>query len=446
MKPIKLTIQANAYDCYVYGGYVFFIMRDGRIMYGSYPKIISILQHKYSEFSGFIKIAFLRNDHYHSNAAKAFLQIPSVKDCLVRDWDRLSQHFDFRLEFEEIEDDLDTLCTLPSTPLDTKIYGMRLFVGCVDGMYEVQLRPDRYRLNPLKIERCFDGKVIHLNAKYGEVVLSLGMDGMVAESIDIDGDDATIIHDNNVIAEKSNKTAWADSDIMNYKTPSEFSYFHNVTMERKRTGQKKYWEKIETRQIIDFGKKQFPMDELISKSGLKKEDILSSFNSQEKSFIQLKNGSIVAYNFKDEKDENKEFLSPYLSSKGIKISKTENVKSLGRMITGTTVPKGCAVEFFDKVVLFQNSNMQVIEDEEVMKVRSFMNTYRYQDILSVTKMDSITLHALDTLDISREIKTYRRQKQNLDLEDFDKEMDPEILSLIKGEDTEPSDNDSDLPW
>ena len=24
MKPIRLTIQMNAYDCYIYGGYVFF--------------------------------------------------------------------------------------------------------------------------------------------------------------------------------------------------------------------------------------------------------------------------------------------------------------------------------------------------------------------------------------------------------------------------------------
>ena len=104
MKPISFTIGMNAYDCYLYGGYVFFIMRDGRILYGSYPQIISRLEHKYDMFSGLIKIAFLRNDYYHSNVAKTFLRIPALKECIYKEWDRLSLQEGLFLDFEEIED------------------------------------------------------------------------------------------------------------------------------------------------------------------------------------------------------------------------------------------------------------------------------------------------------------------------------------------------------
>jgi hypothetical protein len=442
MKPISFTIGMNAYDCYLYGGYVFFIMRDGRILYGSYPQIISRLEHKYDMFSGLIKIAFLRNDYYHSNVAKTFLRIPALKECIYKEWDRLSLQEGLFLDFEEIEDILATLCTLPSIPLDTKVYGMRLFVGCTDGMYEVRLCSDGRYLNPKKIERCFDGKVIHLNAKYGEIVLSLGLDGLVAESIDIEGDEITKVSDKKVFAQRSHRTSWANSDIMNYSTPSEFSYFRNATMERSRSGQNKFWEKYETRQIVEFATHEYPMEEMISNSGLKKEDISACFNSQDKSFIQLKDGSIVSYKFK-EKEENNE-ANPKLSTKSISLATADSTKEFGRMLSGTTVPKGCVIEFFDKVVLIQNSMMQIVENQEVMKVRSFMNAYRFQDLLSITKQDSITLHALDTLDVSKDLRTSYRTASSIPIDLLDNI--PEVLNMpYKGNYDIDDSDDSDLP-
>lgn len=407
MKPLKLTIQIDAYDCCIYGGYVFFIMQDGKILYGSYPHIISCIARKYQEFSGLIKIAFLRNDYYHSNVAKTFMNIPNIKECIYREWDLISSKQEFLLEFDEISEILSTLCILPSIPLDTKIYGMRLFVGCTDGMYEVRLCPDSNSLNPKKIEKCFDGKVINLNAKYGKIVMSLGHDGIASESIDVEGDEITKVNDKNVLVQQhSNRTFWADADIMNYSTPSEFSYFKNTVEERKRAGQKKFWEKYETKQIVNFATREYSMDEMIAKSRLKKEDISASFNSKEKCFIQLKDGSIVSYNFKEEEDRNEVY--PIFSTKRISLVPAENTKGFGRILSGTIIPKGCAVEYFDKVVLLQNSTMQVIENNEVMKVRSFMNSYRFQDLLSVTKQNSITLHALDTLNISKDIRQNNR--------------------------------------
>lgn len=447
MKPIKLTLQMEAYDCYIYGGYMFFIMQDGRILYGSYPRIISRLEHKYQDFSGLIKIAFLRNDYYHSNAAKAFLQISSLKECIYKEWERFILQDELLLEYEEIEDSLSTLCTLPSTPLDTKIYGMRLFVGCTDGMYEVRLCPSGHNLNPQKMERCFDGKVIHLNAKYGEIVLSLGFDGLVAESIDIEGDEVTKVRDNNVYAQRSHRTAWASTDIMNYSTPTEFAYLQNEIAERSRTGQKKYWEKYETKQIVKFASNEYPMDGLIGRSGIKKEDILACFNSQDRSFFQLKDGSIVSYKIREDEDEEGNDSTPSFSTKKFCLASGLNTKGFGRMLSGTTVPKGCVVEFFDKVVLIQNSVMQVIEDQEVMKVRSFMNAYRFQDLLSVTKQFSVTIHALDTLDISRDMKPRipLSQSSEQDYPDIDPDILAQMAEVSSSQNTKGED-DCELPW
>jgi hypothetical protein len=184
------------------------------------------------------------------------------------------------------------------------------------------------------------------------------------------------------------------------------------------------------------------MEEMISNSGLKKEDISACFNSQDKSFIQLKDGSIVSYKFK-EKEENNE-ANPKLSTKSISLATADSTKEFGRMLSGTTVPKGCVIEFFDKVVLIQYSMMQIVENQEVMKVRSFMNAYRFQDLLSITKQDSITLHALDTLDVSKDLRTSYRTASSIPIDLLDNI--PEVLNMpYKGNYDIDDSDDSDLP-
>lgn len=442
MKPIKLSIKAEAYDCYIYGSYIFFLMRDGRVLYCSYPKLMSILQHKYREYSGLIKIAFLRNDYYNSKAAEAFMEIPNMKDVLKSEWRRLSEQEDMVLEFDEIEDELELICKLPSTPLDMKIYGMRMFIGCMTGMYEIRLRPSKYDLNPAERETCFDGKVMHLNAKYGEIVLSLGFDGLASASIDVDGDKITKVKDKGIVDGQSSKTCWADTDIVNYSTPNNFSYYQNTTEERSRAGQKKFWQKLETKKIVKFGENVYSMEELISGTSIDRRDILASFNSSEKSILQLRNGSIISYKIKEELRHNNS-MRPQLSSRRVNIVAGEEIKGYGRLLSGTIVPKGLVLEFFDKVALLQNSMVSVIEEEEVMKVRSFMNTYRFQDLLSITKMDAITLHALDTLDMLQERQSYRKSAAPaIPADVFDTLGDVSIASSkVKGDD-----ENGELPW
>lgn len=69
------------------------------------------------------------------------------------------------------------------------------------------------------------------------------------------------------------------------------------------------------------------------------------------------------------------------------------------------------MEFFDKVLLLKDGRSYVIEEEPTIRTRSFMNSIRYQDILSVTKEERVTLHAMDTLNVSRNAITGKKQSE-----------------------------------
>ena len=397
MKTIKLNFDIKGLDCYLYGGNIYFVMQNGSIVYAPYPKIISRLARKYSEEDfHFLKIAFLRNEFYYSQQAKTYLKIPGMKEVLEWNWNRLAEN-EFTLNYEDIEDLLQPLCEWKSIPLDVRIYGMKMFVGCRDGLYEINIDNASSKR---KLERCFDGKVTCVNAKYGELVVSADTEGLFAASIDIDNGSRTRIDDKRAIESRSLRTIWADTDLFNYFGREEFSYLSNEyqTIPAKKD---RFWEHRETKKITRFAANKQSMDSVIENSGLKREDIGYCFNNSSNAYVFLKNGTL-------------------------------------KVISAFSIPKGSVMEFFDKVLLLKDHHSYIIEEEPTIRTRSFMSSNRYQDLLSVTKEETITLHALDTLNVARnEIKGKIQNSATL----ADVFNDIGLNMPVVG-----GDNDSELPF
>ncbi len=434
MRTIKLNFDIKALDCYLYGGNIYFIMQNGSIMYAPYPKIISRLARDYGEedFS-FLKLAFLRNEFYYSQQSRTFLNIPGMKEVLRWNWEKLSEK-EFYLTYDDIDDILEPLCEWESIPLDMRIYGMRMYIGCRDGLYEIIVDGDKGRQKP---QRCFDSKVTCVNAKYGELVVSADTEGLFATSIDLENGAKTRINEKKAIENRSLRTIWADTNLFNYYGKEEFSYLSNEyeTVPAKKD---RFWEHQETKRITRFAASKQPMESVMEKSGLKKEEIGYCFNSSNNAYVFLKNGKFKVFTLKDKKynqiDGWGEIELPKYSRKGVK----DDLIDYGRVISAFSIPKGSVMEFFDKVLLLKDGQSYIIEEEPTIRTRSFMSSIRYQDILSVTKEEKVTLHALDTLNVERkEIKG--KKQSNAPLAD--------IFNAI-GLDfpVDNQDNDNDIPF
>lgn len=442
MKTIQLKISVKALDCYIYGGYIFFVMQDGRIVYGSYERLVNRAIKKLENANNLLKVAFLRNENYYSKQVKQFLKIPGVKEVIYSNWNDLTNE-ELRLEWAELEDIMTTVCEYESFPIDFKIYGMRMFVGCRNGLYEVNLRPDGHKLNPAKIERCFDtAKIIYLNPKFGELVASADSDGLIAKAIDMEGDRPTFIKDKDVIRQRSLRTGWSEIDIFNYSDTADFSFYANEYEDIK-VDNGRYWEKADSKRISGFGIRTYSMDCILERSRIKKEEILFCFNGSTNAFIHLKNGKLVTVALKGSRQgEVGEFSLSQYAKKAVNDGALDN---FGRIISGFTIPKGCVIEYFDKVVLLRDSHAQVIEDGTVIKVRNFMTSNRYQDVISVTKEDEVTLHAIDTLDLDRNLSKNYSQRHIAEPADLFEGMDAIPYTFIgKFEGT--IEDDGELPW
>lgn len=75
-------------------------------------------------------------------------------------------------------------------------------------------------------------------------------------------------------------------------------------------------------------------------------------------------------------------------------------------ISASVVPGGCVLEFFDSVVIVQGGEVLDLEQESVYGVRTYMNSLRYRNLISITKKNSLTVHSVDPFG------TYNYDRQN----------------------------------
>ena len=133
----------------------------------------------------------------------------------------------------------------------------------------------------------------------------------------------------------------------------------------------------------------------------------------------MKSGKLRIYSLKDKQYAEKEGWDEIELSKQSRKGVEDDLIDYGRVISAFSIPKGNVMEFFDKVLLLKDGRSYVIEEEPTIRTRSFMNSIRYQDILSVTKEERVTLHAMDTLNVSRNAITGRKQSESSLADVFD---------------------------
>lgn len=398
MNTIKFTIEAKAYDSYIYAGNMYIILTEGHVLYGSYARIIDKLKEKYPHYSSLIELAFRHNEYISSRAGKVLLSIGEVKTEIRRLWSKASKDIELSLTLNDLVDILHVFTEWTSIPLDVKMYAMRMYLGCRKGLFEVPLNPDGKHINPGAIDKRFDAKVTCVTSKCGSVLVSADSDGLFSGDLPInDFTEKLVIEEDRVLAPKSLRTGWFKYDVLNYSKQSDFVYLQNETsaLEKGQFHRSFDGEHQESKRIVAFGQQQIPMPQLLSRNGVNAEDIVLCFNSSTSGFFLLKDGRFLNVNLLSNGDED-----IYFSSRPQEIVISQKKRNAyGRPLTGSILPYGCVVEYMNNVVLYQKGNAYVLEEEPAMRVRTFMSSFRYKDIVAITKKEEIAFHSVDTFDI-----------------------------------------------
>lgn len=187
---------------------------------------------------------FLHNEYSKGEAAKIIFGVTEIREVVEKLWQKASNEIEFELNFKDIQEECKSIGEYSSIPLDIRLYGYRLFLGCKDGLYESRLNSeDNYQINPSHLEKCYDGKVIGGNANYGSVVISADWDGLLTGEI-LDFDSKFRLDERHPQGKGSLRTGWMTTDLMNYESTSEFDYYRNEYLQKKDTEEKHFFPRL----------------------------------------------------------------------------------------------------------------------------------------------------------------------------------------------------------
>lgn len=395
MKTLNFSIKAKTVESYLYGGYLFLFMADGRILYIPYRTVVYALCNRHPRFEKLLKLSFLYNEYYNSKAAHLLFGIEEVKKSLENLWQRATKEESFELDFSDIEADSQTMGKWTELPLDVCMYGMKMFVADRSGMMASRLNPDftqtRIPINPSRFDKCFGSKIISVSARGGMVVLSADQNGLFYG--DALGMDKLRIKEKDNVSGRSVRTGWSNLDLINYDSANSFSYLQNATKnaDQSSSSTRFRFDVREQKVITKIGEGIVKSGDMLgSSTNISTDDIRYCFNSQHNSFFILKDGSIVNINIMsgDESRGVRYSTKAFHFQPSAGWSKQKPLKSV-------VVPQGCVVEYYDKVVLYQKGAAYLLEDAPSFNIRSYLGSRNYRNMVSVIKEDAVTFHSVD---------------------------------------------------
>ena len=254
--------------------------------------------------------------------------------------------------------------------------------------------------------------MINLNAKNGSIILSADSEGLFGADIDITYE-RTKVNEKEISSKRSIRTSWADvCDIMNYESPCEFEYIKNssVIIDKQSPKQFRYGDNQEKKKIIRFGESVVDMDKLLRVVDFSKEDIQYCFNSLTTGFFILNDGRFINVNFRNEEHIAEVYFSSYIS-----IQPQNRNRKVEKVISGSLVPNGCVIEYFDKVVLYQKGKAYTLIEKPVNNVRTYIGSRNYRDMVTIIAEDGVSFHSVDSFDLIDSTPAFGVQAKPLDL-------------------------------
>jgi len=401
MKPLKLSIKVDAADHFIYNGKLYIALSDGGIVAVSLTQIFELIKEKYVNIDGIdgiLNLSFRRNLYWNTQPVRSFTNIPTVRDALLKVWDRIGNECTFEIDISELRTEM-LLKDFPSEILDMSIYGQSVYLACLNGLYQINLEKNNWQN-----KKKFDAKTYSINTGYCNVILSLGSDGISHYNPFVESH----VKDCSNRKGESITTRWTPAgSLMNYIDASTLEFLSNRIVKLSNSNPERDQYAIASfAEASDFIEKFINNDykELFQKRVL-------VFNGTNKQYMLTEEGFLF--------DGKLDVRKGKLSSIGLKKYTEISNPDYGDALSGKEVAGYPIVEFENSVCLFQNDNSYILEEDPVVSIHTYPKSSHFRDIVSITTDECVNIHSLDVLsnpcpEVHPQVSRHRRETNGND--------------------------------
>lgn len=428
MKTLNFSIaNINAIDSYLYAGNLYVFFESGRIAYISFTYLVRLLQDTYPHYKNLFQLAFLHNDYTNTAPGRLILGINGVHSQIIKEWEKARKEVCFTISFESVSRYFHDIGEWNSMPLDVRLYAMRLYIGCEDGLYESIISQDeKAKVSSGGIDKVFDSKVVSVNARYGTIAISADGEGLFSSNIG-EHELHVRIDERPKVGGTSLRTDWKDVDLLSYDAESRFQYIHNESQRAGKNTPNYYALRRggEYRQIVNFAIQVDEMDPLLEELDIKDDNLSYCFNSGSSAFMKLKDGTFFTTDFKQR-------------SGGTYKRIIKEDKSCKKIMSSVVIPNGCVLRYYDRVVLYKKDCPLLLYCGSTYGIRSYINSNQYRSLVTINTEKSIGIHTTESFEptstISEDMSQYGRVRYS------------NIFRLKKQNTVEADMNEFDLPF
>ena len=416
MKVFQIFLPGKFLDAYCYMEKLVVITQDTSFLSLNLENLILGIERKYENFNPIPRMLFLRNDWVKSQFAKSLFSNKSISNSLSLLLDKFPQQLEF--DIENIDKDHEDLAIQGGMPLDITLYNQRLYIGATTGVYKASLQSDKncfsLREKPTK---GLDATCVNISGKSGTIAASCCDDGLftaIGEFSRSQVKDKTF--DMKFFAETSLRTEWFNHDLVNYASHFEPTLFRSTREKQpgSRAGS--------TITSIDSDNPIYLMKEFLAQ----KQELHQESENTHASIIQPESESeydsdsfYETYEDDDADDYGDDDLIQYvyLSKKhffihkydgeffSLRMSKSKdgelNFKTHksykgqeNQILSVHQVNMGSVIESFNTIWLFSHEKWTPLVKDKAISVRTFPQSKRYQNLVSVTTEKGIFLLGL----------------------------------------------------
>lgn len=392
MRSCRIRLDVSAVDAYLYGGYLFLFRSDGALGYVRFERLLGLcVDDNKSDFND-MKLTFLPYQTLKGKSYDFLYELPFVNLALNHEINRVSGHQDWLIDPQTFNSSFQIFSKFDDIPLDVAIYGGEVFMGNSNGLYKSSLNAGiDYKLSPSKLKKIFDGESIHLSSKCGAVAISSAENGLFSYSLVSEKH----VKDRPVYEDYSVRSDWSvGNSLLNYSSNNIFSLLINKVgeAEEKLDVPKGFRDDNSYNKSIEiFGEKNINMEQLLQKSKKLEGDLSYVFSGLSSGFFLTSSGDFEVRNLQENSD------NIYYSSQKLYSKNISDVLKNETPISAKTFPGGCVIELYDKVLLLYRDEVEILAEEPVFSVRTYMQSSSYRNLISIVYADRVEIIAIPML-------------------------------------------------
>lgn len=423
MKVFKIFLPGKFLDAYCYMEKLVIITQDTSFLSLNLEELIQGIESKYENFNPIPRMLFLRNDWGQSQFAKGLFSNKSISNSLSLLLDKFPQQLEFDIENKNIDKNHKDLDIQGGMPLDITLYNQRLYIGATTGVYKASLKSDKncFSLTEKPTKRL-DATCVNISVKSGTIAASCCDDGLFTAIGEFSRSqvEAKTSDMKKLSAETSLRTEWFGHDLVNYASHFEPTLFHSTREKQpgSRAGS--------TITSIDSDNPIYLMKEFLAQ----KQELHQEIENTHASIIQPESESGYdsdslyetyedddADDYADDYEDDDLIQYVYLSKSNFfihmydgeflssQVSKSKDGKlnfkahksyrdQENQILSVHQVNMGSVIESFNKIWLFSHEKWTLLVEDKAISVRTFPQSKRYQNLVSVTTEKGIFLLGL----------------------------------------------------